>query len=762
MFRSNKLAIHSRTRFTLIALLLVLCQVLPAQEEPRPHPKQIEFFESRIRPVLIKHCYECHSVESTKRQGGLSLDHREAMLTGGDSGPSVVPGSLDKSLLLSALKYQDFEMPPEGQLPDQVIRDFEKWIAEGAVDPRQKPGESEAPPTVDWEKAKQSWAFRVPTRQSLPQIKNRFWPANRIDYFVLARMEVQQLEPAAAASAHELTRRLSFDLVGLPPDPNSSLSSDPNVQPMIDKLLASPAFGEKWSRFWLDLARYAEDQAHIVGNNQSLFYPNAYLYREWVIDAFNRDLSYDQFVQNQLAVDLIAKQENREASDRELVALGFLGLGPKYYRRNSPAVMADEWEDRIDVVSRGLLGLTVACARCHDHKYDPISTEDYYALAGVFASTQMYNKPLEPKDDQGAASDSSNKKKPPKKNTPASSLHILRDRKVRNLNVFVRGDPQSKGAVVNRRFLTVLDPDQKQFGPSTSGRLELAKAITQPSNPLFAKVIVNRVWGLLIGKPLVSTPSNFGSLGDRPTHPQLLDDLAFRFMKHDWSMKWLVREIVSSRTYQQTSLASAGQVNRDPANRWLSRMNRKRLEIEQWRDAVLVTTGRLQNELGGRSMDPSDSRQRRRTIYSKVSRFQLDPMLALFDFPDPNAHAAKRSQTISPLQKMFALNSPFLLNQSEELLRLLQTDSIQSRQKKSPGELGLATSNSTESGFVLAAYQRTLQRQPSATELKFATEFLTLDLPLPEDGESHQAARNDRRMAFLQTLLISNEFNFID
>ena len=487
----NKLMVFHSSRFRVLVLclffLLMPSQILSGQdsskqskttEQKNSERLKEEFFEKKIRPVLIKHCYECHSRDANKNNGGLFLDTAPDLLQGGDMGAAIVPGKPDKSLLLQAMKYEDLEMPPDGKLDDKVIADFEKWINGGAFDPRKASSNTAKKHEIDWDSAKKFWSLQPPRSPALPKLKNRQWTRNRIDYFVLAKLEANGLSPAPAANERELTRRLAYDLTGLPPSQVETSDSDQ----LVDNLLGSSAFGEKWARLWMDVSRYAEDQAHIVGNNKSLFYPNAYWYRDWVIDAFNQDLPYDQFVSRQLAADLIAKKQNEQPSDYDLSALGFIGLGPKYYRRNTPLVMADEWEDRIDTVSRGLLGLTVACARCHDHKYDPISTKDYYALAGVFASTEMYNKPVtvnrasekENNAKKNAKNNSDKNKK--KKKTPAQAIHIVRDKSPKDIHVQIRGDASSKGEKVERRFLTILDPAQNKFNPSESGRLELARA----------------------------------------------------------------------------------------------------------------------------------------------------------------------------------------------------------------------------------------------------------------------------------------------
>src|SRR5207253_60983 len=376
---------------------------------------------------------------------------------------------------------------------------------DGAADPREAKAAA-APPAFDREAARRFWAFRPPARQSLPRVRNQAWPAQPIDFFILARLEQAGFEPAPAAGRRTWLRRISFDLIGLSPTPEKIEAFVHDAAPdayerVVDDLLASPHFGEHWARMWLDVARYGEDQAHIVGNDRSLCYPDAYLYRDWVIRALNRDMPYDRFVKLQLAADLL-EPENVTG----LPALGFLGLGPKYYDRRKLEVMADEWEDRVDVVGRGLLGLTVACARCHDHKYDPIPTEDYYALAGVFASSSMYNRPLQV----------TTEKKPDKGKEPKYTMHIVREDKPTDLSVFVRGDVNSKGPVVKRHFLHVLSSAEPRAFPHGSGRQDLAEAIASRDNPLTARVFVNRVWAQCFGRGLVGTPSNFGSLGDRP------------------------------------------------------------------------------------------------------------------------------------------------------------------------------------------------------------------------------------------------------
>lgn len=695
--------------------VVVLAGTTAAAAEPGP------FFEQKVRPVLVKHCYSCHSAEAKKLRGGLRLDTREASRKGGDTGPAVVPGKPEASLLLKALRYEgDLQMPPDGKLPDAVVRDFETWIKTGAFDPRDGSARPTTATTVDVAAGKKFWAFQPPRAATIATIDG----PSRIDALVRARLQAVGLQPAPEADRRTLLRRLSFDLIGLPPTPEEVEAFVNDTQPdsyerQVDRLLASPQYGARWARVWLDVARYAEDQAHIVGNDQSLTYPNAYLYRDWVIKAFNDDLPYDRFVTLQLAADLVEGPQSPN-----LAALGFLGLGPKYYDRGKLAVMADEWEDRVDVVGRGLLGLTVACARCHDHKYDPIRTEDYYGLAGVFASTRMYNRPL-----AGKMGDADAKQ-------PKEAMHLVREGAPTDLTVFVRGDVTNKGPQVKRHFLSVLCDGTPPPFTQGSGRRELAEAVASRTNPLTARVLVNRIWAAFFGRGLVATPSNFGQLGERPSHPELLDDLAVRFMANGWSLKALHRDIVLSATYRQ---ASAGTPSpSDPENRLLGRMARRRLSVEAWRDALLAVAGRLDAAVGGPSIDPLDPNATKRTVYSRVSRLELNRLLSLFDFPDPNVTADRRADTTTPLQKMFVLNSPFMTAQAEALARRLGRDV--------PGQ-----GEEVERRRIDRAYRLLYARPATEAETRMGVTFLT-----------HGGKAAERWPRYAHVLLAANEMMYLD
>ena len=677
--------------------------------------------------MLADKCYECHSAQAKKVQAMLLLDTRDGIRKGGETGPAVIPGKSEESLILKAIHYDKPKMPPSGKLSDQVVADFEKWIKAGAADPR----DGKTPPTHvgGTPAATRSWAFQTPKGQPSPAVKDANWPIKKIDHFVLAKMEAAGLSPAPIAEPRTLIRRLYFDLIGLPPTPEEVKAFDvaytampqAALETVVDELLKSPHYGERWTRLWLDVARFAEDQAHIVGADASLTYPNAYLYRDWVIEAFNNDMAYDRFIKLQLAADQI------EAKDpKQLPALGYLGLGPKYYDRGKLMVMADEWEDRVDIIGRGLLGLTVACARCHDHKFDPIPTTDYHALAGVFASTRMQNMPLNDKVEKNGKTDDAK--------LPKEAMHIVRDGTVTDLTVFIRGNTDNKGPQVKRHFLTVLSDGEPKAFVKGSGRQELAEAIADPRNPLTARVIVNRVWAQYFGRGIVATPSNFGTLGEKPTHPELLDDLAARFMLNGWSLKWLHKEIALSATYRQSSEVDAKKKTIDGDNKWLSRMPRKKLTIEMWRDSILAATGKLDRTIGGKSINPLDPKATRRTVYSAASRLELNKLLAMFDYPDPNIHADRRVETTTPLQKLFLLNSPWMVEQAATMFERLQKDAI-----------------SDKSTRIDRAYRLLYARPATEKEVVVGLKFLA------KDGDPTASWKS-----YCHALLAANEMMFVD
>ncbi len=1144
----------------------------------------LEFFESKIRPVLVRECYECHSADSKSVKGGLRLDSRKGTLEGGDSGPAVVPGVPAESFLLSAIRYEDMRMPPKRKLPEAVAADFDRWIRMGAPDPRVEPRAVE-PVSHGKPSPRDFWAFRPPLAHEPPKVSDPGWVRDDIDNFVLRKLDEKSIKPAGPASRRTWLRRVAFDLTGLPPEPEAVAKFEADTsaeafEKVVDRLLASPQYGERWGRNWLDLARYAEDQAHTF---KARMYPNGYLYRDWVVRAINDDMPYDRFLKYQIAADLL--DEPGIYANR--AALGLFALGPVYYQDNGEKdkALADEWDDRLDTLMRGTQAMTVACARCHDHKYDPIAMSDYYGLAGVFASSEYAELPavadavvearnkadeaaseaeltlnrrlaelapearakavdripdyavaawrlvreskgeqskskaeralrdaatpanlneallarwvkllstdssvtasgepsvpgqglsdfrsqfserdsnpeeltaaekelrriagqwrdtakaalphraeltaefgqdyafIKPEDratvapgviplgnlfsdrkdatlssaigsdrflavatkeslgvqqllqgwgetaqiapgirlsfaplgsdknkhgeivndgwsaeggirTTGKAADpkigrteqgigmhtnalitfdlnairraglipaskpmrfvvdraginddafgqgegvnlavivsrpqsdrsrfdsilsaqvngkavrvieddtlykfvgdmpakikadgsfvrfelnlppesqyltlvSTAAGKPDDANSissdhavfsgarieydtdsagtvaarsvtaagrtndadritraqqarllselfdeqgllgmPAGEIeplldgdaakqvkalkqraaalvrqaaaiqvpkaHTLTEGSARDLKIHLAGDPKRTGAVAPRRFPAAWRGASGGEAPSSgsSGRLELAEAIASPSNPLTARVIVNRVWAGHLGTGLVRTLNNFGQLGDRPSHPELLDTLAVDFMKSGWSLKGLHRRIVLSATYRQSSQAENSAAREiDPENRLLWRMNRRRLEIEPWRDAVLAISGELDQSVGGPSV-PLDESNRRRTLYGFVSRHRLNDLLRLFDFPDPNITAGERSVTTVPLQQLFVLNSDFMVRQSKALAARLKRE------------------NATDSERIDRAFRLIYGRGPSESEKSEAMEFL--------------------------------------
>jgi hypothetical protein len=750
-----------------------------------PTRADVDFFESKVRPLLIQNCHECHSTKAKKQKGGLLLDSRAAILAGGDTGPAVVPGHPEKSLLIEAVRQTNGKlmMPKKGKLRPQEIAILEEWVARGAP----YPGSAEpsvAKDGIDWARGRAFWSFQKPTEQALPALRDTKWPRQRIDHFLLAEMEKRRLTPAAAVEARVLIRRVTFDLTGLPPTPEEidaflkdAASAKPQAayERLVERLLASPQYGERWARFWLDLVRYCDiAEAWAEGKGQS------WPYRDWVVRAFNDDVPFDQFVHKQLAADFM----KCDPSDR--AALGFLGLSPNYWKELLldkdviKGVVADEWEERIHTLSGALLGLTVACARCHDHKFDPISTSDYYALAGVFASIRQADVPLLSDADaqvvksamakvqglQDQIKKAKSDKSPEavkrvadwtkeidaiKKTTPKfdaalvrgvidSSLYVLPEGQHRtkleykpgvaqDVAVQIRGNPAAPGPIVPRRFLTVLSPEAPPPFKQGSGRLELARAIVKEGAPLSARVIVNRIWKQHFGSGLVETPSDFGVQGARPSHPQLFDDLTARFLKNGWSIKWLHREIVLSAAYQQKSNHDAKMHAHDPDNRFLWRMNRRRLDVEMWRDAMLTATGTLDLKQGGPSIDLSSAANKRRTLYGTVKRRELNDMLRLFDFPDPTTHSATRLPTTTPLQQLFTLNSPFMQQQANALVKRLRAEA------KSDDE------------HVRRAYRLLYGRLPTENQMRMAREFLVND---------------EAWLQYAHVLIGSNEFLFVD
>ncbi len=706
--------------------------VSPRRGEPTT--EATEFFETHIRPVLVERCYKCHSADAKILQGGLRLDTAERLRAGGDSGPVVTPHKPDDSLLISAIRYESFEMPPTGKMPDEVIADFVKWVELGAPDPRAG-GQATDPNAGKIADARTHWAFQPPQRLAPPDVKTSDWPRSDVDHFILARLEAAHISPSPPAAPRALLRRLYYDLIGLPPtaDELDEFAADPTdarYEAAVDRLLASPRFGERWARYWLDVARYSDTKGYLFQEDRN--YKHAYTYRDWVIASFNADRPFDQFIIAQLAADQIDDKSSAPA-------IGFLTLGRRFLNNTHDII-----NDRIDVVSRGLMGLTVACARCHDHKFDPISADDYYAMYSVFNNS-----------DESTRDDA-----PPMLTDTA---------KLKGQVVFLRGNAGNRGPAVERHFLSCLAKDKAAKPPAFqhgSGRREMAEAIASRDNPLTARVWVNRVWSHVFGHALVTTPSDFGARGNRPTHPELLDSLACSFIEDGWSTKQLVRTLVLSNTYRQASDDRPASAAIDPENQLLWRANRRRLDLEAMRDSLLVAAGRLDETLGGPSVELTTAPfSTRRSVYGFIERQNLPAYFRTFDFANPNTHTPERAQTVSPQQALFLLNSPFVIEQATHLAERSKTGvgsllrpptaagEETNQSQKSPDPLA---SPSSQVRRIQLLYRCALGRDPTIDEASDALEFIGVGDANPE------IAKLGRWEQLAQVLLMSNEFIFVD
>jgi hypothetical protein len=771
-------------------------------------PEQSAFFEAKIRPVLADKCYSCHSAQSEKVKGELLLETRAGLLSGGEHGPAVVPGDLNKSLLITALRWQDADtgMPPKnkgGKLPDSVVADFEQWVMMGAPDPRE--GTAVVTKTYDASSAKSWWAYQPLTKPSVPQPKDTNWARTDIDRFILAKLEERNLKPVADADAAALTRRLYLDLTGLPPPPDSetrrqshkekglspsqslpvSLSSP---ESLVDSLLGNRQFAERWARHWLDVARFAET----TGRDVNVTMPEAWRYRDYVIDAFQADKPFDQFIREQIAGDLLPDSGDADRAQK-LIATGFLAVGPKPLNGTDPRQFAvDLADEQIDAVSQAFMGMTVSCARCHDHKFDPITQKDYTALAGIFLSTETRFGTVGGVQGRNASSlievpASAGLKKIDRRMDPAvyaqkkaeydrivarrdaalaarrsggggsdqmSSFDVVRlitrakqieteiiafnpdgTTKPRIMGVFDKptvapstgrprmnasmGGPNSRGRS-SSGFNSIADsplfirgsidkegdsvprgaPEFMAHGTKlnipkgVSGRLELANWIASPQNTLTARVAVNRVWHWIFGRGLVESVDNFGASGARPSHPELLDYLAQQFIADGWSLKKLIKHIVSSRVYQlDTRYDEANQVV-DPDNTLLWRMNTRRLDAETIRDAMLAASGALDptpqagslialagdGPIGGERYQVLQEEAivkangRHRSLYLPIARSIQPEMLAVFDFTDPSVVLGARETTIVPPQALYLMNSDFVSEQSAIMAKRVMSE----------------------------------------------------------------------------------------
>jgi hypothetical protein len=758
--------------FLFAALLLGFGPQSRAADVPKESAAGIEYFEKHVRPLLVEQCYKCHS-DVHKKKAGLLMTTRAGLLTGGDSGPALVPGKAAQSLLIKAVKHldPDLKMPPKKKkLSDQQINILSRWVAMGAPMPKKVDGGQAANASKD------HWAWRPIGNPKPPAA--RLWgksPADsQIDRWIKDQLEPAGLKPSAPADRYTLIRRFSFDLTGLPPTYQEVQAFITDKSPKayskaIDRLLASKAYGQRWGRYWLDVARYADTKGYVF--TEEARYPYAYTYRDYVVRAFNEDLPFDRFIMEQLAADQLDLGDDKRA----LAAMGFLTVG-KRFRNNKLDII----DDRIDVLSRGFLGLTATCARCHAHKFDPISMDDYYGLGGIFASsTEPKELPLvaqpDPKspgyqkfkkelDKRQKVVDDYKKKLGDKKQTRAERDQLRKYvRKVEQWKVdsptappramvmhdlpkpiepriLVRGSPGRPGKQVTRQFFRFIVGEKPKSFDIGSGRLQLAAAIAAGDNPLTARVIVNRVWQHHFGFGLVRTTSNFGTRGERPTHPQLLDYLARWFIDQGWSIKKLHRLIMHSNVYQQASKYRSDGMAKDPENRLLWRFNRQRLDFEATRDALLAATRGIDGKVGGRPVDILKAPyNNRRTIYGFVDRNNMPDLLATFDFPNPDASTGQRPQTTVPQQALFMMNSDFMVDCAKHLMN---TQAIKNAK--------------TPEARVQAMYRRVFGRSPYPAELRVGIAYT--------DGESAKGKTGKLPIwtRYGQALLCSNAFMFVD
>jgi cytochrome c553 len=749
-----------RTALGLTLLLLTAAFPITLRGESGPADKVgVDFFEKKVRPILVENCYTCHSAD-TNAKGGLRVDDRNGLIQGGSSGPAIVLGDSENSLLIQAVRQSDenLKMPPKKKLSAEQIADLARWIEDGAAWPAAALPSALGKSSAKYEALRRNhWAWQPLRRSEAPRAQVESWGRDRLDRYILAKLDAAGLEPAGDADKRSLIRRATFDLTGLPPSPEAiaAFAADPSAaafEKVVDALLATPSYGERWARHWLDVARYGES----TGSSRNVPFPHAWRYRDYVIDAFTNDKPYDQFIREQIAGDLLPAESQRER-DEHRIATGFLALGVKdVNQRFKVRFVMDNVDEQIDTVSRSILGLTASCARCHDHKFDPIPTADYYALAGIFRSTDLCagvrNKmggggldyydtemllplgPEPPPDPEAAetiahakaAYEVAKKEFEAIRGTPEglslaangrpkqqpfrlkmvrlqNELAALTDPAVRggvalgvrdgnavaDTEIRIRGEAEKLGPIVPRGFLSLLQvPGQPKVNFQQSGRLELAQWLTSGANPLTPRVMVNRVWQHLFGQGLVKSVDNFGSTGEAPSHPELLDDLAAQFVEDGWSVKELIRRIVLSRTYGLSSESRRSALAVDPENRLVWRHAPRRLDAEEIRDATLSVAGALDlsrphasaakdlkvielpnnGPLAKRLGDQARA-SAHRGIYLPLLRGITPTSLDVFDFASQGMVTGSRDSTTVAPQALYLLNDPFVRRQA---LRMAQ------------------------------------------------------------------------------------------
>ncbi|GEP45254.1 hypothetical protein BGE01nite_45450 [Brevifollis gellanilyticus] len=896
-----------------------------------PDAAALEFFEKKVRPVLVERCFECHST-TAKVKGGLSLDTREAIFTGGDSGPALVAGNPDKSLLIEAIGYknQDMQMPPKKQLPAAEMEALVQWVKMGAPDPRTGAATAKAATGMDLQTGRGFWSFKPLAAPATPSVKNTAWVKTPIDAFLLSQLEAKGVSPAPPADKRTLIRRATQDLTGLPATPEEveAFLKDESTEAfskVIERLLNSPAYGERWGRHWLDVARYADSN----GMDENVAFGHAWRYRDYVVRAFNNDKPYDQFLIEQVAGDLLPAQDTADRKEA-LAATGFLALGAKVLAE--PDVQKfkyDTIDEQLDTLGKAFVGMTFGCARCHDHKFDPVTQADYFALAAIFQSTrsiadeklgaikfwyehaqatpeqlaakkaheakaaekrkvvtafstkaraelkaelhgnaaeyltaaaQLPDDPdfadveklakasklrprylltcrqyLTRKSDHPFFAEwrtSTTAKKPAEVRThyaplfaaalkidpkakdapkpaaevpearaalddlagflaipdkdadafdaetlakvtvmmddlmsvedatpdPPAFMGVAESTVTRTMPIHIRGSYLTLGKEVERGFPEVMRTsfNKPVFPNKQSGRLELARWLASSDHPLTARVMVNRLWRWHFGKGIVTSTDNFGVLGDKPSHPELLDWLARVFIENGWSVKDMHRLIMKSSAYQMASShPSSGTASSapdpamlDPENRLLWHFNIQRLEAEQIRDSLLHVSGTLSQEIGGKtiplrnrefvfnhtSRDHTTYETPRRALYLPIIRNHLYDMLEQFDYPDPTMPTGSRNATVVAPQALIMLNAPVVLDASANLSKRIAQD----------------TKGGTIEARLQRVYALAYNREPTLREIDRAKHFI-------QDSPNQEEAWN----LLCQSLLAANEFMYL-
>lgn len=773
---------------------------------------QLAFFRDKIEPAMTTHCYGCHSDVTDQVRGGLRLDSRDALRRGGVSGDVLGDGDVDDSLLIAALRGDGFPlMPPKKPLPRSVIADFETWVSMGSPDPRPADAVPTVAPmpesTIDLDAARAHWAYQPLHRSD----------DAGIDEQLRVAMMAKGLTPAASADRETLVRRLTLDLIGLPPTPDEVIAflDDPRddkvaLDSVVDRLLDSKHFGEHWGRHWLDVARFAESS----GKEVNLFYPFAWRYRDYVIDAFNDDKPYDEFIRQQIAGDLLLATDPDDRAEN-IVATGLLAIGPKsHIERDSRQFALDVVDEQIDAISQAILGTTVSCARCHDHKFDPISQKDYYALAGIFASTDTLfggvrtaqtnrttglvelprdadvptPEPMSMREREtltrqlerlveatrgggnpamsiaatvATATTKAKLSHYRDDGTPLNLAMCVREGQPVDLPMLIRGEMDRPSAVVRRGLPQIFTDENSDAILRGSGRLELAQWMTDPNHPLTSRVMANRVWQHLFGVGLVTSPDNFGTTGSPPSHPLLLDHLATSLVDGGWSIKSLIREIVSTEAYRMSSANEATNMAIDPDNVHVWRQNAKRLPAESIRDSILVAAGTFdpvppvgspvtrfgdgqtrvldrpsrpmmgyRGVASGPSLEPKPNT---RSVYLPVLRDRIDPMLDAFDFPDASLVTGRRDATTIASQSLYFMNDDAVIKNA---------DAMATRVLDHSDEVGQR---------IRFAFLCALSRRPTADEIRILESYVR---------SSGQIDRPEVWSAVCQSLMATAEFRY--